>query len=197
MKGKNKIFAFAICVEKFNTKSKFRLSHFPHIKRNQLSSLITNFQVDLNRTFSVSTSEGRAEMKTDTLKFQLKGGLKDEGWIDGDGKEVKGKLENLVCAIRKSPSSLKYHLTHCFVQERWENKTKKPNSNILNDFYDFSFSRFIFLCLKVSLSHSPILPSVFYTLSHISVLSQRQVSLYIKKFVLMSKQLPPLESNIF
>lgn len=29
------------------------------------------------------------------------------------------KLENLVCAIRKSPSSLKYHLTHSLESSSW------------------------------------------------------------------------------
>lgn len=91
-------------------------------------------------------------MKTDTLKFHLKGGLNDEGWIDGDGMEGSGrKLENLVSLLIKISYILLLRLGEM------ENKTRKPNSNILNDFYDFSLS----LHFSMSLLLTPLF--IFYT----------------------------------
>lgn len=83
-------------------------------------------------------------MKADTLKFLLKGRLNDEGCRGGEKEREKyrRKLENLVCAIRKISllikiSSYSWHRS----REEWR---KKPNSNILNDFYDFSLFTSIF-----------------------------------------------------
>ena len=57
-------------------------------------------------------------MKADTLKFLLKGRLNDEGCRGGEKEEREGNIEEnwkILCVpLEKSPSSLKYHLTHGF-----------------------------------------------------------------------------------
>lgn len=68
-------------------------------------------------------------------------------------KKTMIKLENLVCAIRKSPSSLKYHLTHfafLTLESSSSSSTFQNSSNILNDFYGF-FHRRLIIVMQCSL----------------------------------------------
>lgn len=124
----------------------FPLNHFPS-KFSEFAPPTPIFQSPWDK----KGRKENIETKADTLKFcSFSGG---EWMMIGVGARETGKLENLVCAIRKSPSLLKYHLTHCF-GEKNDGKTK-PNSNILNDFYDFC------LLLHLSLSLPPPVRSSF------------------------------------
>jgi hypothetical protein len=107
---------------------------------------------------------------------------------NGERERVKHrrKLENLVCAIRKISLLIKIS-SYSWPRTLRGGWKKMPNSNILNDFYDFSLFTSIFYLRFLSL----YLPHFPFTLAIFQLASQRQGFIDIKKFVLMSKQLPP------
>lgn len=133
-------------------------NHKIHNHQNTLPfppHLLKSLNDDIGKSVKKNT------MKADTLKF-LDGFNDDDGGtvraIGGQGSvtEGNGKIGKILCVpLEKSPISLKYHLTHCL---------KKPNSNILDDFYDFAF-----ISLPLSL-----LSFYFCHFCYISAFSQRQ-----------------------
>lgn len=104
--GKN-IWNLCIFVSNFDTKSIFRLSHFPHIKRNQLSSLITNFQVDLSRKFSTSTSDKQRKSWNENRHFKIPSQGRIERWrVDRwwrDGRKWKENWKILCVPLENLP----------------------------------------------------------------------------------------------